>query len=386
MPWEKVDPVNERLHFVVEARLGRVNFSQLCREYGVSRKTGYKWLKRFEEEGCPDFSDRSRVPLSCPHKTAPEMVRKVLELKEEYPYWGPKKLAVLLASRVDSGPSPVASTIGKILKEHGLVKRRQRKRKSAGRVRTANFREAKAPNDVWAVDYKGWFRTRDGKPCHPLTVTDLYSRNVLWCGAHPAQSLDHVADDFSLIFRRYGYPSALRMDNGTPFGSTGLGGLTRLSVDWLLRGITLEFIEPGKPQQNGCHERMHRSLKLEATLPPGRDLTRQQWRFDEWRRRFNEVRPHEALKMRTPSSMYTASELEEAAEAIPHYPDYFETRFVRRDGMFSWEGRLRFVGEAFGRKNIGLIRDHEDRLLVFIGDHLLGWLPNESVRVDPLQQ
>lgn len=385
MPWKQVSPMDERKRFVTECYARHKTMSQLCADYGISRKTGYKWLRRYHEYGEPGLQDRSSAPRNCPHATAGEVVRRLVELREQYPQWGPKKLIVLLDNELGDGTAPSASTAGEILRQHGLVTPRKRKRRSTGHAKQHPLSEPRAANDVWAVDFKGWFRTRDKAACHPLTVSDLYSHYVLLCQGYVRQRLEQVEKDFEQLFQRCGLPKAIRMDNGTPFGSCGLGGLSRLSIKWLKLGINLEFIEPGKPQQNGSHERMHRTLKLEAVIPPARDLAEQQARFDTWRQRFNELRPHEALGQRTPASLYAQSSRSYEGDKKFSYPSYFETRYVRHDGMFSWQGRLRFVGEAFSKDRIGLLRDHEGRWLVFAGDMLVGCQPEENASVQGIE-
>jgi transposase InsO family protein len=373
--------MEERMLFVVEAQLGAKPLSALCRERGISRKTGYKWLKRYDLYGIEGCRERSRAPLSCPHKTHEMVVQRLIELRRIHPVWGPKKLAKLLANEMGLERSVAPSTAGDILKRHNLVQDRKKKREAGGRLRESPLTEPGTPNDVWAADYKGWFRTQDGLPCHPLTVTDLYSRSALWCMGHLRQSLASADRDFDEIFTRNGLPRVIRVDNGTPFGSTGLFGITKLSLKWLRLGIDVEFIHPGKPQQNGSHERMHRTLKLEAIIPPANTLAEQQRRFDNWRKCFNEYRPHEALGQQTPASLYkTSSRIYNGCPEF-QYPGYFETRYVRHDGMFSLDGTLRHIGGAFAKERVGLIRDHEERWLVYAGEMLVGWLSGKSKEV-----
>lgn len=371
MPWKEVNIMDARKCFVAEALAGVGTFSALCRKHGISRQTGYLWLRRFRECGC--ITERSRAPHSCPHKTPEETVTLLLQLRDEYPYWGPKKLVKELGTRHGiKAPSP--STAGCILKKHGLVAdKKPTKRQAGGRLRRHDLLQPNEPNDVWCIDYKGWFRLGDRSLCHPLTITDLWSRFLLDCRCHARQDLGAAMDAMKDVFARYGLPRAIRVDNGTPFGSTGLGGFTALSVWWLRLGISVDFIEPGKPQQNGSHERMHRTLKLEATIPPEHTLVQQQQRLDTWRCRFNEIRPHEALGQVTPSSVYRLS-----SRRLPHmeadfaYPSYFEVRQVRRDGMFKWAGSKVFLGQAYVKCRIGLIRNYDENWLVYVGDKLIG--------------
>lgn len=386
MPWKRVEPMEERLRFVVEAGFGVKSMSQLCRDYGISRKTGYKWLKRKEKFGLEGCRERSRAPGSCPHKIPEDVVQRLVALKRLYPEWGPKKLVVLLRDELPGRHVPCASTAGRILGEEGLVEKRSIKRKSSGRAKNNSFTVPKEANDVWGVDFKGWFYTGDHLACHPLTVTDLHSRYLIWCKGHNRQSLSQVKEDFEQIFIQFGLPKAIRVDNGTPFGSSGLGGLTHLSLQWMKLGIDVEFIHPGKPQQNGCHERMHRTLKLEVGLPPEENLFAQQKRFDDWQKQFNDLRPHEALGQRPPVKCYQPSQRIFCGYEPFSYPEYFDTRRVRRDGMFHWNGTLRFIGEAFRKERIGLVRDHENRWLVFAGSMLVGWQPEDKVRVEAIER
>lgn len=371
MPWKKVEAMDERVRFVAEA-LARVgSFSRLCRKYGISRETGYKWMRRFQE--CGSVEERSRAPKSCPHKTPEEVVALLLNLRRETPYWGPKKL-VKQISRDFGLRAPAPSTAGAILKKHGLIaEAKRRRRQSGGRLRLHELLRPEAPNDVWSVDYKGWFRLGDKSVCHPLTISDLHSRYILACHCYGRQELAATKQTMRETFATYGLPHVIRVDNGTPFGSTGLGGFTALSVWWLRLGIEVDFIEPGKPEQNGCHERMHRTLKLEATMPPEDTLANQQKRLAAWQRNFNENRPHEGLGQATPSSVYRPSSRRLPLEDPDFtYPSYFEVRRVRWDGMFKWGGNHIFLGQAYVKSRIGLICNYDGNWLVYAGEHLLG--------------
>lgn len=386
MPWKKVDPMDERIEFVREVLSGLESIASLCRKYGISRETGYKWLRRSQAgEG---LAERSCAPWRCPHRTPEDVVARLIQLREQYPFWGPKKLVRLLQTRHGVAHPPAPSTAGDILKRHGLVQSAKTKRRaSGGRLRRQELTHPRQANDVWSVDFKGWFRLGDRSVCHPLTISDIFSRYVLGCHGFPAPTLLAATQAMKAVFARHGLPRAIRVDNGTPFGSTGIGGLTRLSVWWLQLGITVDFITPGKPQQNGCHERMHRSLKLEAAIPPSRTLQEQQKRLEAWRERFNEQRPHEALGQATPASLYRPSSRRLPAKDPGFaYPSSFEIRSVRGDGMFRFGGELIFLGEAFASCQIGLTRNYDDMWLVYVGEHLLGGLsPGEPKRVLPVR-
>ena len=387
MPWKKVNPMEERARFVEEVLLRRESFASLCRKYGISRETGYNWLRRYQKTG--SVAEHSRVPRHCPHRTPTVVESLLVALRQEFPYWGPKKLVQLLRNEHGIQKPPAPSTAGDILKRHGLIAApRARRRQSAGRLRRHELLCPRQTNDVWSVDYKGWFRLGDRSICHPLTVSDIYSRYVLACRGYPRQCLENAKEAMNSIFAVYGLPRAIRVDNGTPFGSTGLAGLTQLSVWWIQLGILVDFIEPGKPEQNGCHERMHRTLKLEATQPPERNLSAQQKKLDSWRQRFNERRPHEALDQRTPAALYRPSPRRLPRETPTFaYPSYFESRYVRADGMFHWNGNQVFIGGAFAKCRIGLIRNYDGYWLVYVGEHLVGGLaPQGSKRVVPVRQ
>lgn len=378
MPWKKVETMEERARFIVEAARRSEPFSEICQRFGISRETGYKWVRRFQDRG--SVEEFSRAPRNCPHKTSDAIIEKILLLREAYPYWGPKKLSQLLFDKYGICDPPAPSTIGAILKRHGFISEsRKIRRKSAGRLRRYDLLSPQDTNDVWAIDYKGWFRLGDRSICYPLTITDMHSRYVLACKGYARQTLENTKSAMENVFCDYGLPQAIRVDNGTPFGSSGIGGFTQLSVWWIQLGIIVDFIEPGKPEQNGSHERMHKTLKLESTMPPQDSLSEQQKKFDSWRHRFNYERPHEALGQKTPSSIYRRS-LRSFPRETPQfsYPPYFESRFVRSDGMFNWKGGQVFIGEAYGRNRIGLIQNYDGRWLVYAGDILIGGLISEE--------
>lgn len=378
MAWREVLPMDERHRFVLEAEQGVCTFSELCDEYAISRKTGYKWFNRYLDEGLEGLEERSRVPKSCPHRTQ-EYVERVVEAeRKRHPSWGPKKLADTLATKHTDLEIPAPSTIGEVLKRRGLVKPRRRRshpvRKWPGRLS-----EPERPNQVWGADFKGWFRTRDGKRCDPLTISDLFSRYVIDCRALLGQQDGLVRPVFKQIFGAFGLPDVIRIDNGPPFGSEGVLGLSALSVWWIQLGIRVEYIEPGCPEQNGVHERMHRTLKAETTCPPERNIREQQKRFDRWMKEFNEDRPHEALGMRRPAEIYKPS-----SRSYPKrisgfgYPPEFEVRRVRSNGQIVWNQRQRAIGRAFRGVQIGLERIDNDQIRVHAGEMLLGTLATDG--------
>ena len=304
MPWKETCPMDEKLSFIAECLRGELPMVALCEDYGISRKTGYKWLGRYRERGAAGLVERPRAPRCHGRSMAPEVAEAIIALRRARPHWGPRKLRAVLMGEQPGKVWPAASTMGDLLRAEGLVSARRRRRRIAAPSRT--LRPANGPNDVWCIDFKGWFRTRDGERCDPLTVTDAYSRFLLACVILPPRT-EEVRAAVEQLFERYGLPETIRSDNGSPFAGTGAGGLSRLSVGWLKAGIALERIDPGQPQQNGRHERMHKTLATETTRPPAASMERQQDRFDRFRQDFNANRPHEALGQQPPASFYRPS-------------------------------------------------------------------------------
>lgn len=305
MPLKERTMTDMRMELMMKLREG-ARVTDLAREYEVSRKTIYKFKQRFEKHGVRGLEDRSRRPARLAKALAPAIEQAVLKLKEKYPTWGAKKIHAHLPKSDPGLYVPARSTIHEMLKRNGAVKPRRRRQKTM--AMTGSLTKPTAPNRVWASDFKGQFRMGDGKHCYPLTTTDLNSRFVLTCEALPSTEEKAAMQCFSLLFQEHGLPDVIRTDNGVPFASTGYWGLSKLAAMWMRLGIHVERIEPGKPQQNGCHERMHRTLKLETARPAGRHLLAQQEKFDEWMHTFNQVRPHEALNMAVPADVYRASQ------------------------------------------------------------------------------
>ena len=379
MAWKMVLPMEERIKFVLAVDQGDYSVAELCRQYGVSRKTGYKWISRYRADGLEGMRERSRRPFHCPHKTSQQWVDRIIQEKLKHPRWGPKKIRVLLQDR-GRGPVPAASTIGHILDGAGLVRPRKRRRRCS-RSLQGPLTQARRPNHVWAVDYKGWFRTRDAQRIDPLTVSDLYSRYLLQVKAVPNQSYKYAREVFDQLFCQYGLPEIIRSDNGNPFASTGACGLSRLSVWWILLGIKLELIAPGHPEQNSIHERMHLTLKQEACQPAAGNQGAQQRRFNQWRREFNEKRPHEALAMKKPAQLYRRSHVPYSKTITElSYPSGYFVRRVRTSGEIKWSGRKRFIGQALKGVRVGLKRVDENRSQVYFGSILLGDLYDTDTR------
>ncbi len=312
-----------------------------CRRFGISRPTGYKWLTRYEESGLSGLLDRSRAPWQHPNETAPEVVEVILDARRRHPRWGPRKLLGWLGPRHPGVALPAASTVATLLKKHGLVAPRRRRR--TARPTGQGVVHPDAPNAVWATDFKGEFKTRDGRYCYPLTIQDTFSRFLLRCQGLRTCSTELARPVFLAAFREFGMPCGILSDNGSPFASASFSGLTRLSAWWVRLGIEVLRIEPGHPEQNGRLERVHRTLKEETACPPSRDIRAQQRSFNRFRDEFNEDRPHEALDDRTPSTAYNRSGREvPVKEPAPSYDGHFEVRRLNRNGEVSFN-RHRFT-------------------------------------------
>jgi transposase InsO family protein len=354
--------------------------AELCREYGISRKTGDKFKQRFKRLGEAGLLDQSRAPKVIPHRTPPELVALIVAERKRHPTWGPKKLKDVIENRL-SRVLPAASTIGDILERAGLVEVRKVRRPVPPQPTT--LREAQAPNDVWCIDYKGQFRLGDRSMCYPLTLTDQRSRFILGCEAMTAISDEAARETCEEIFRRYGLPKAMRSDNGVPFASSGLANLTQLSVYWLRLGIELERIRPGHPEENGQHERMHRTLKAEATRPPAANLAAQQRVFDAFRHEFNTVRPHEAIDLETPASRYRPSARHLPPRPAPLiYPAHFETRLVSTNGGIRWNSHWVAVSTTCAGEHIGLEAVDDAIWDVYFGPIKLGRLLEDELRIE----
>jgi transposase InsO family protein len=307
MPWRETSVMEERLRFVARLLEGE-GMSDVCREFGISRKTGYKIFNRYRDDGLEALTDRSRRPVRYANQLPGPVEAMIVRCKKEKPHWGARKIRELLVKRLAGDVRiPARSTVHAVLDRHGLVSQ-ARKRHRANKAGGTPLSEALEPNDLWCADFKGEFKLGNGRYCYPLTVTDQASRYLLCCEAFESTREQGVFEAFRRIFTERGLPAAIRSDNGLPFASpNGLYNLSKLSVWWLRLGIGLERIRPGHPQQNGRHERMHLTLKKEATRPPGRNTLQQQALFDDFVREFNGERPHEALDMKVPADLYVAS-------------------------------------------------------------------------------
>jgi len=336
MSWQESSAMDERIRFITACLKQEEAMSHLCEAYGISRKTGYKWLSRYRAEGPSGLLDRPRAPLRHGRATPPVIVDHLLSVKEHHPCWGPKKVVAYLRQRDEETAWPSASTAGEILKRHGLVQGRGRARwRGFG---TGPFRETDRANSVWSADHKGWFQLRDGQRCEPLTVMDAKSRFLLKLAACGSTGEAEAWPVFERAFEEYGLPDRLRSDNGPPFASVGISGLTPLSVRFIKLGIELERIKPGKPQQNGAHERFHLTM-LPLARAPAADRRAQQIAFDAFRQSYNLERPHEALGMDTPSRHYRPSDRPmPKVWPEPDYPAEAAVRRVRPNGAVKWQG------------------------------------------------
>lgn len=376
MPWRTTDLVIIREEFVKQALSGQYPVAALCNAYGISEKTGHKWLNRFKEEGRPGLSDRSHAAHDTPHKMSLEVRREILALREQHPTWGPKKLRVVLRRRLPERHWPAASSIGELLRREGCAKPARRRNSAVGLPIDTGLTVAQAPNDVWSTDFKGEFRVLSGEMCYPLTAQDVLSRYVIGTTALSSTAGVPVQIAFTRHFEEFGLPLVIRSDNGVPFASpSAIGRLSKLSVWWIRLGIRPERIDLGKPQQNGTHERMHKTLKAETTRPPGTSLTDQQLRFDRFRREFNDERPHESLHQETPASCYTASP-RVFPSCMPElaYPPHFEVKTVGEGGTIYFRSRRFQLTTALTNQEVGLEETEEDMWTVSFGPLVLGTL------------
>lgn len=355
-------------------------FLEHCIRWGVSRQTGYDWVTRWEAHGDEGMETRSSAPHQCPHAVADDIVQHVLAARKLHPTWGPRKLRPWLLAQTPSLTLPAPSTMGEILKRAGMVPTRRR-RQRVPRY-SEPFSTVQAPNDVWTVDFKGQFHTRDGKPCYPLTIADAHSRFLIRCDAYLAPDAS-CKDSFVSAFEEYGLPLAIRSDNGTPFvGSRSPAGLSTLSVWFVRLGIVHERIALGSPWENGRHERMHRTLKEEATEPPQANRNVQQRQFNRFRHEFNHERPHESLGQRPPATAYNSSARSYPKRLLElEYPDDFELRSVSASGHIGWRGKHIWLSSTLGGQLVGLKPISDDAYEVYFGPILLGTLYDRCLHV-----
>ncbi|MDM3872687.1 IS481 family transposase [Porticoccus sp. W117] len=354
MPWKEVRPMDQKVLFISDWLRGALSFTELCQRYGISRKTGYKWTKRYQSLGIDGLGEQARRPHDSPLKIPYRIRKAIVTLRTKQRITpGAKKIQVLLAQQFSDDLIPSQTTIYRILHSEGLVKKRKH------RQRVAPFPQPFAPvdqsNQLWSVDFKGQFKVGSGQWCYPLTVMDHHCRYLLCCYGQSNVALDDTKEAFVRVFKEYGLPQRIRSDNGVPFASRAVGGLSRLSAWWVRLGICPERIEPGKPQQNGRHERMHRTLKQAVAQPPAHSMRSQQSRFNQFQKEYNEQRPHEALSQNTPDSLYRASNRAFPSK-LPEltYPDHFEVKKVRQSGVLYWNNGQLYVSHILQGDWVGM--------------------------------
>jgi putative transposase len=380
MPWNETTKMRERQEFVKDSRRGLFGMSELCERYGISRVTGYKWLKRCEEEGWAGLRDQPPVARTCPHRTPDEVVEALVEFRQAHPDWGSRKIIRRLRDRKPRFEWPAPSTATEVFRRAGLLTARRRRRKPGHPGRPVT--QATEANELWAADFKGQFRMGDSEYCYPLTVTDLYSRYLLGCRGLKGVRTAGTKRAFEALFEQYGLPRAIRTDNGSPFASTAIGRLSRLSVWWIRLGIRPELIEPGHPEQNGSHERMHRTLKAKTTRPPGRNLREQQKRFEDFRHEFNDERPHESLNQEVPASRYDLSPRPYPRAISPlEYPGHFEVRRVSRNGGIRWKTHWLNISHALIEEYVGFEEVNDGIWSLYFGPLLLGRFDERELRL-----
>ena len=380
MPFQETHVMDQRRRFIEDAHCSLRNLSELCRRYGVSRKTGYKWLARWFDEGPEGLQDRQSRPQRSPLATPPEVVEAILEVRRKYTDYGAKKVTWYLERNRPELQLPSRTTIHNILHRHGLVPERRRRvrRWHPGRPTT----EAPEPNAIWTTDFKGQFKTGDGRYCFPLTVQDMHSRMLLACHALPDVSIAGAKPVFTRLFRELGLPERIRSDNGAPFASNALGRLSQLSMWFIRLGITPEFIEPSSPYQNGKHENMHLVLKRQATRPPRANLKAQQRVLNTFRENYNCVRPHEAINGAVPNDLYRRSPRPFPRKLEPLvYPAHFEVRRVSRNGGIRWYSRWVNVSNLLGEQYVGLEEVDAGMFDVYFGPVWLGRFVESKMRI-----
>ncbi len=383
MPWKETNVKDQKREFVLDSLKQFINFTDLCTQYGISTKTGYKWKQRFLEEGFAGLANQSKRPAKSPSQISEDVILELVKIKTERPHWGPKKILVIYKRNHPDIKSPCLTSVEHILRKAGLIEPRKRNRRNAG-VRIENAIVASSPNEVWTVDFKGWWYTSDKEKVNPLTVRDDFSKYILCIKALDKGDTFNVKAEFQRLFRQFGLPKVIRSDNGPPFASAAsLLGLTKLSVCWLSLGIKLDRIEPGCPYQNGGHERMHLDMMKELESQIVGDVVLHQKTFNIWRRDFNRVRPHEALGMETPESVYCKSDVKFYEYEELEYPDNYRRRKVNNRGYISIKGDHFFIGNPFTSYYVGIRPIKTGELKVWFGQTLIGCLDKETKLLIP---
>lgn len=378
MPWKKSALIEQRFDLVRQMARGHLALQELCRQFGISRQTAYKWRARYRQGRLGALRDKSRRPRRSAAQTSLLWLRRVRRARLEHPTWGARKLRHKLSNRFREGPAPATATISRWLKRWGLARGRRRRRPGPVVLRKA-LHVPRRCHEVWTVDFKGWYRTAQGLRVEPLTVRDLYSRYILAVTLLPSQEMSLTRREFVRIFKRYGVPERIRCDNGTPFGGVGPTGLTRLSAWWIKLGIQVQFITPGRPCENGAHEQLHRIYKAEVARRPERTRRAQQQRSTRWLEQYNRQRPHEALAMKTPAELFQKNRRRMKGLRPWKYARGWERRWVKGNGEISRHGVRRYVGEAFVREYVGLNPLRAGVWEVYFGPELVGELHQKEV-------
>lgn len=383
MPWKECEPMDEKLKFIARLLDGE-KMAPLCREFGISRKTGYKIFERYKDSGIEGLNDRSRRPYRHANRLPFQIERMIVTLKQDYPHWGAPKIREKLAHRYPQVHCPAISTVHAVLDRHGLVNRKKRRRyKPQG----TPLQDTQKPNGLWCADYKGEFMMGNRHYCYPLTITDYHSRFLLACDGNENTKEAHAFRVFEQAFKEYGVPNTIRTDNGLPFSSpNALFGLSKLSVWWLRLGIGIERIKPGHPQQNGRHERMHLTLKKETTKPPAYNLLQQQEMFDYFTKQYNEERPHQGINMKYPAQLYTPSSREYKGLSDIDYPLHDKTITITTCGRICIGRRKINLSSVFAGQKVG-IREVEDKIwLVSFMNYDIGFFDEQENRIEPVGQ
>jgi transposase InsO family protein len=373
MPWKEVNVMNQKLEFVLKSFRKEKSFTDLCTEYCITAKTGYKWKERFLLDGIEGLKEKPRKPRSSPTHFSEDVICELIRIKKTKLRWGPKKIREVYTRNHPHERIPARSTVERILKKAGFVDSRKRRRK----INPERIQERIVPlrpNDVWTVDFKGWWYTKEREKCEPLTVRDEFSKYIFSIAILEKADISSVKREFEHIFKLHGLPKMIRSDNGPPFAShMSIHGLTRLSAWWLSLGIKLDRIDPGSPQQNGAHERMHLDIKKELEGKIAGSLKMHQQVFNVWRKEFNEERPHESLAMKTPAAVYANSDIKyDCSIDLIEYPRTFKSRQVNDRGYINHLGRRIFITNALGGYNVGLKKKNNSYSEVWFNSTLLG--------------
>lgn len=382
MPWKECQIMDERVRFVARLLEGE-KMAPLCAEFGISRKTGYKLFERYKDSGLEALNDRSRRPYRQANRLPPPLEAAIVRLKREYPGWGAPKIREKLKQRTQAPHLPAISTVHAVLDRHGLVKRRRRRHHSAAATFLSRPTD---PNALWCADYKGEFMLGNRRYCYPLTITDFASRYLLACEALTTTQGTYAFAVFERAFKEFGLPLAIRTDNGVPFAApTALYRLSKLAVWWLRLGIHLERIQPGQPQQNGRHERMHRTLKAAVTKPAAANFLQQQARFDTFVDEYNDERPHQAIGMKVPADLYARSPRVYRGLDELSYPFHDLTLTVTHCGRLCFKGRKINLSHAFAGQNVGVTQVGDRIWLVSFMQYDLGYFDDETCRLEPIE-